>query len=359
MELKETLTAQQASVAIAEGLKRGSGDVEVEILPWADGGPGSLYLLGQGELRYATVKDPLGRSVRACFGLLDGGATAVVEMAQASGLFRLSSEERNPSVTSTFGTGQLIRKALEAGCREILVCVGGSATNDGGAGALRALGLRLWNAKNELLREGGAALRDLDRVDWEEGAPRLGEAKLSALVDVEAPLLGPSGAARSFAPQKGASPEQVEVLEAALSRFASVMSSASGKQLENTPGAGAGGGLAFGLLSGCGARCQPAFEVFCERTQLERRIQRCDVLLTAEGRLDPQTLLGKGPHRLAQLAQRLGKPCVLFAGSALPLGDASVLWSEVRVLSARAELPTIAQATERLLESAREWAAAL
>jgi glycerate kinase len=358
LELKGTLTAAEAANAIAEGLKLGSSEVKVELLPWADGGPGSLDLLvstGGGEIRSAEVRDPLGRVVSARWGLLDLGATAVVEMAETSGLWRLAQHERDPKVTSSYGTGQLMGEALRLGCEQILVCIGGSATNDAGAGALRALGLELSNMAGEALPEGGIALGQLARVGLSHLNPRLKHVRVTALVDVSVPLLGPRGATRTFAPQKGASAADVEALEYGLARFASLMAKESGARLDETPRAGAGGGMAFGLMAGCRAQCRPAFELFAERTQLQRRIQECDVLLTAEGRLDTQTLLGKGPFRLAQLARSLGKPSVLFAGSAESPEGAGAPWSEVRILSPGGPIPTVAESADLLRASARAW----
>jgi len=287
----------------------------LDVLPLADGGPGTVEVLRRalgGERREAWVQDPLGRKVRAEWGWCPPGL-AVIEMSAASGLWRLAQHERAPREASTFGTGELIRAALEAGCSELLLGAGGSATNDGGAGALFALGARALDVRGaQTLQVERAIQLDLTGMDH-----RLMEITLTLATDVNAPLLGPTGATRVFGPQKGASAADLETLERRMEHWAELLETATGRRWREQPGAGAAGGLAFGLMALL-AQVRSGFEVIAERTGLRARILECDRVLTGEGRFDAQTALGKGPWRLTQMAQESGRPTTLFAGSVGP-----------------------------------------
>jgi glycerate kinase len=264
-----------------------------------------------GERRVLTVQGPLGAPVQAAWALLESGRTAIIEMAAASGLSLLRPEELDARHASTYGTGELIRAALDAGCSRVIVGLGGSATNDGGAGALTALGYRFLDVEGQPLPPGGAALRRLARVDTSQRHPQLMEVELLAATDVTSPLLGPNGASRLFGPQKGADPQAVEELEEALAYFAQGLA----PEFIRVPGAGAAGGFGFGLAVLAGANIVSGYGLVAQALHLERRVAVADTVITGEGQFDRQTALGKGPGALARSGKDLGKPVVLFAGS--------------------------------------------
>ncbi len=350
-EFKGTLSAAEATRALAAGLQRSRPELKLTLLPLADGGPGTLEAwlqAGGGRRVSARAADPLGRPVDAAFGLSDDGQTALVEIAQASGLWRLQPGERNPLRAGTRGTGELILAALATGARRLVIGLGGSATVDGGAGALAALGFRLLDADGGPLPDGGGALERLAAIDRAGAAPRLAEVALLAAVDVAAPLLGPTGAARLFGPQKGASPADVEVLERGLQRLVALAPLPA-----DTAGAGAAGGLGYGLAAFAGARLQPGFELLASLWRLDERLAAVDVVLTGEGRLDAQSALGKGPAALARRARAAGKRVVAFVGSAEP--GTERLFDEVTV----APGTDAASAATALEDAAARWAARL
>ncbi|HEX9507886.1 MAG TPA: glycerate kinase, partial [Myxococcales bacterium] len=282
---------------------------------------------------------------------------AVIEMAAASGLSLLTAEERKPSLTSTYGTGQLISAALDAGCARIAVGMGGSATNDGGAGAVEALGIRFFGAGGQPLARGGAALCQLDRIDLKHRNRRLDEVELCVAVDVINPLLGSTGATHIYGPQKGGDPEGLSPLERGMTRLAEIARATLKKDFASIPGAGAAGGLAFGLMAFCGARLKSGFEWFAEVLDLEQRIEQADLVLTGEGRLDAQTFFGKGPGALANLAKRKGKRTVIFAGAVEhPTPSAPFPFDEVVRIPGPAEQTSGDSAATRLALAATTWA---
>ncbi|HVE85602.1 MAG TPA: glycerate kinase, partial [Myxococcales bacterium] len=310
-ELKGTLTAAQAAEAISRGILAALPEAEVDLAPVADGGPGTVDAFARATgaaVVEIPAEDPLGRTVQATFAIQ--GERAVIEMAAASGLWRLAPEERDPRRASTRGTGQLAAAALHLGCRELWIGLGGSATSDGGAGALEALGARFLDAGGNPLPPGGAALARLERVDLAAVEARLREAKMVALTDVRAPLFGPSGAAVVFGPQKGASPEVVAELDRAMERLHQVVLGQLGRDLASAPGAGAAGGLGYGLLALAGAEVRDGFAAVAELLGLRELIRRADVVVTAEGRFDGQTAMGKGPSALAVMASEERRPTV-------------------------------------------------
>lgn len=315
-EFKGSLTAIEAARAIALGVRDALPDADVVEAPMSDGGPGlvdaMLAAIG-GERVEAKVRDPLMRSVRAAWAVLRDG-TAVIEMAAASGLVLLSAAERDPLAATTFGTGELIRAALDLGCKEIIVGVGGSATVDGGAGAMQALGARLLDARGDAVAPGGAALAQLDRIDMSGVDPRLAVTRVRVASDVTNTLCGPAGAAAMFGPQKGASPRDVETLEAALRHFAEIVARDCGIDLLSLRGGGAAGGLAAGLAA-LGATIEPGFALVAEATGLEAKVAAADVVITGEGRLDAQTQYGKTASGVAALARKHGKRVAVIAGS--------------------------------------------
>ena len=354
-EFKGTLTGPEAAKAIARGLSAAHPEWEVHEVALADGGPGTLDALvrARGGVRHRLrVEDPLGRRVEAEWASLPDG-TAVVEMAQASGLSLLRVDERDPLRGSTFGTGELIRAALDAGHPDLLIGAGGSATNDGGAGALEALGYGFLDSKGRPLGRGGGALSRLARIDSSGRHPALGRAQLRIATDVRNPLLGPTGATAVFSEQKGATVEAKEWLESALDHFARVVSTIAGRDLSQMAGGGAAGGLAFGLAALAGGRIVGGFAEVSEALQLPEQISRADLVITGEGRLDAQTGYGKGPAAVAAEARRMGRRAVCFAGR---VEAGRELFDEVVEVS-RERVPTSKEEAASLLEaSARTWA---
>ena len=317
-EFKGSLTAKEAAEAIAEGLRRALPDAELDIVPMADGGPGIVQAIlsaRAGQEATCQAQDPLGRPVTAVWGLLEEGPTAVIEMAAASGLVLLKSEERDPRRTSTYGTGQIIQAALDADCRRLIIGVGGSATNDGGAGMAQALGARLLDEKGRDLPPGGTALRHLDRIDVSGLDPRIADSHVLVACDVTNPLCGPLGASMVYGPQKGATPEMIEELDAALAHYAQVIRRDLGVDIISLPGAGAAGGIAGGLVAFLNAEIRPGAELVAQIVGLRERLRRADIVFTGEGRLDAQTPFGKTVATVARLAKEQGRPVVALAGS--------------------------------------------
>jgi glycerate kinase len=321
LEFKGSLTAGQAARAMERGVRRGWPEAEVVRLPLADGGPGTADALVEalgGRWHTVPAHDALGRPIDAQWASWDDGASGVVEMARASGLALLAPSERDAKVTSTFGTGELIAHAVAQGVRRLLVGVGGSATNDAGAGALQALGYVLLDAGGRPLPPGGLALRNLDRIDASRILPALRDLRMTVMTDVLNPLCGPQGASHVYGPQKGASPADVLVLDAALAHFAEVVKRDLGVDAAELPGTGAAGGLSYGLMVGCGAQITRGFQHLAEVVGLDAHLARVDWVLTGEGSLDAQTLHGKGPLELARRARSMGKRIVAFAGRVDP-----------------------------------------
>ncbi|MFS0896041.1 glycerate kinase [Mycolicibacterium litorale] len=319
---KESMTAAQAIAAMRDGVRAALPDAECVGVPMADGGEGTVDAVVDaldGERVTVEVADALGRPVCAGYGYVPSRRLAVIEMAAAAGLELIPPPERDVLRASTFGVGQLIADALDRGATEFLVGLGGSATNDAGAGMLTALGVSLTDAEGAPLPPGGAALADLHRIDVSDLDPRLAGVRIQLACDVTAPLLGPRGASAVFGPQKGAAPADVDRLEAALGRFAEVADAAHA----DTPGAGAAGGLGFALLEFLGATSRPGVDVVAETVGLEQALQGAAWVFTGEGGVDAQTLMGKTPYGVAQVAARTGTRVVIFAGR---VGDdASVL----------------------------------
>ena len=314
---KGSTSSLETAKAIERGIRAVSPDCEVQLCPVADGGEGTVDALvasGSGEIRTCIVQDPLGRNVEACWGLLPD-SWAVIEMAQASGLPRLAPEERDPSITSTYGTGQLITAALDAGCRHILVGIGGSATNDGGAGMACALGVKLLDADGFPLPPGGGALSRLDAIDCSGLDKRLGDVEILVASDVTNPLCGPEGASAVYGPQKGGTPEMLKRLDSALAHYGQKLIDTFGQDLTDLPGAGAAGGLGIGLMAFCGAQLRPGSDIIFERLDLERLVVWADLIFTGEGRVDTTSINGKLLSGIGRLASRYGKPVIALAGS--------------------------------------------
>ena len=316
---KGSLTALQAAEAIRDGILAVLTDAEIVLVPIADGGDGTVDALVAatgGERRALPVRGPLGEPVEADYGLLEQGQTAVIEMAKASGLSLLPPSRRNPAVTTTYGVGELLQHAYDAGARRFIVGIGGSATNDGGAGMAQALGYHLLDDQGHELPPGGLALQRLARIDPGGVHADWKQAGVDVACDVTNPLTGPSGASAVYGPQKGATPELVAELDRALKRLAEVVRRDLGIDVEHVPGAGAAGGLGAGLVAFTGARLAPGAEMVMDALKLDERLNGASLVITGEGRLDSQTArFGKGPAAVARHARNAGIPVIGIGGS--------------------------------------------
>ncbi len=311
---KGSIGSIEAGNAAAEGARRVFPDAKCVIRPLADGGEGTVEALVAGlggELRKVEVTGPAGRPVAATYGVASD--TAIMEMAQAAGITLVSGAERNPLHTTTFGVGEMIRDAIAQGCSRFIVGIGGSATNDAGAGMLQALGFRLLDSAGVEIPRGGAALVRLESIDRAGAMPELAECTFRIACDVTNPLCGETGASAVFGPQKGATPEMVELLDAALAHFAAVADSDG-----DFPGAGAAGGLGFAFREFLGGELKSGVDIVLEETRLKDAIRDADIVVTGEGRLDAQTVMGKAPIGVARLAKRFGRKVIAFSGCATP-----------------------------------------
>jgi glycerate kinase len=323
---KESLTALAVANEIEAGFREFFPDAHYLKLPVADGGEGTVQAMidaSGGRRIELQVTGPLGEPVAAFYGLMGDGATAVIEMAAASGLELVPPARRNPLHTTSFGTGQLILDALDAGARRFVLGVGGSATNDGGAGMLQALGGRLLDTAGADLNAGGGALAALARIDLSALDTRLKDCVFDIACDVSNPLVGPQGASAIFGPQKGATPAMVEQLDANLRHYAAVIARDLGQQVAEVPGAGAGGGIGAGMMVFLGGRLRPGSEIVMAAVGLDAAVADADLVLTGEGRIDGQTIHGKTPIGVARVAKRHGKPVIAIAGG-LAAGAAAV-----------------------------------
>ena len=318
---KQSVGARAAAVAIARGVRRAAPDAVVTLIPVADGGDGTLAALidtSGGRFLEASVSGPLGEMRTARWGVMGDGQTAVIEMALASGLALLSDAERDPRRTSTYGTGQLMAAALDAGYSRIIVGLGGSATNDGGAGMAAALGVRFRDVGGRDLEPGGAALSRLAHIDTGEAHPGLARATVIGATDVTNPLCGDTGASAIFGPQKGATPEMVAELDGCLSNLAQVIAGDLGIAVADTPGAGAAGGLGAGLLAFAGAELRSGIDLVCDALDFDRHAAGADLVITGEGRADRSTVFDKTPVGIARRSRRFGVSTLLLAGSLGP-----------------------------------------
>ena len=315
--LKGSLSPFEAADAIGRGVRAAVASAEIVTLPIADGGDGTSAVLiaaNGGQTRDTIVADPLGRPVRGSYGLLDGGRTAVLDVATASGLSLLSNAERDPLTATSRGTGKLINAALDAGCERVILGVGGSATVDGGAGLLAALGVALLDADGTPIPAGGAGLSRLSRIDVTRAHPALSRVELRVACDVDSPLLGPYGAARLFGPQKGATGRAVLELERNLEHFADVIAKTFGRDVRSVVSGGAAGGIAAGMHGVLGAVLEPGIDLVLEAVGFDEALVGADLVFTAEGFLDSQSLRNKGPCGVGRWARRRGVPVVALAG---------------------------------------------
>ena len=313
-KFKGSLGAAEVAQHLAAGLREALPDAEITTLPIADGGEGTATVIcsaAGGEWHTCAVHDALGSIVSARYCTVDGGRTAVIEMSEAAGLWRVPERQRNPETASSFGVGEMLLDATRRGARQIVIGLGGSATNDGGAGMARALGFRFVTAAGNDISEGVTDLLQLETI---VRPASLQLPPIIAAVDVQTPLLGANGATRVFGAQKGATPAQVETLERALARLESVVVCDLGQSVSEIPGSGAAGGLGFGLAAFCGASIESGFDVVANHIGLEAAVRGHDVVITGEGRLDSQTLCGKAPGGVARLARNLGKRAYAVVG---------------------------------------------
>ena len=319
--LKGSLTAAQAGRAIAQGVRAVYPQAEIAIVPVADGGEGTVQALvdaTDGKIIQHSVTGPLGEPVMAFYGILGDGRTAAIEMAAASGLPLVPPERRDPRITTTYGVGELILAALERGSRHFIIGIGGSATNDGGAGMAQALGASLTDKQGFSIARGGAALSTLHHISIDGMDARLQECTFEVACDVNNPLTGPTGASAVYGPQKGATPAMVTELDSALAHYATVIERDLGLSVRDIPGAGAAGGLGAGLLAFLHSTLRPGAHIVLEAVKLEEPLRQADLVITAEGQLDSQTAYGKSVGAVAALAKRYGLPVLALAGS---LGD--------------------------------------
>ena len=314
---KESLTALEVAEAIEAGLKKVLPDAEYVKVPMADGGEGTVQSLvdaTEGRLISAEVCAPLGNKVKAEFGLSGDGRTAIIEMAAASGLHLVPPEARNPLRTTSYGTGELILAALAEGVEKIIVGIGGSATNDGGAGMLQALGALLLDANNQPIGAGGGCLQDLAAIDLGGLDKRLAGVEIVVACDVDNPLCGEKGASAVFGPQKGATAEMVQALDSGLQHFAALAARDLGLDIQSPAGAGAAGGMGGGVLLLPDARLQAGVQIVMEAVKLAEKVQDADLVITGEGRMDAQSVHGKTPIGVAHTAKAFGKPVIAIVG---------------------------------------------
>ena len=314
---KESLSASKVAESIRKGIISAIPSASIVLVPMADGGEGTVQSLVQstgGRIIKTQVHDPLMRKITSFFGVLGDGQTAVIEMAAASGIELISADERNPLKTTSYGTGELIKSALDTGVRKLIIGIGGSATNDAGVGMLQALGMRFHDKIGIAINPGGGSLDELRDIDITNMDKRLKTTKIVVASDVNNPLFGPSGASNVFGPQKGASPEMVKKLDNNLSHFARITEKFLKMKFHSIPGAGAAGGLGFGLIAWLNAEIKPGFEIISKKAGLEEKIRDSDLVITGEGKIDAQSKYGKTPYGVAKLAKKYKVPVMAFAG---------------------------------------------
>ena len=314
---KESLSSEEACRAIEKGLRKAMPDARLVKNPMADGGEGTMDTIVKcsgGRIIKCKATDPLGGKITARCGLLDGGNTALIEMAEASGLALVPRGKRNPLKTSSYGTGEMIKFAIERGCKKILLTLGGIATNDAGVGIAEALGYKFLDERGRNIPRGAGGLKFLRHIDAKNAHPALSKRAFLAACDVKNPLCGPNGSAAVYGPQKGATPGMVKEIEANLRNFARVVNNDLKKDVLNVPGAGAAGGAGAGALAFLNASLKPGIEIVIELTRLEEKLKDADLVITGEGRMDGQTVFGKTPAGVAKTAKKYGLPVIAFCG---------------------------------------------
>ena len=373
-KFKGALNAREVAENIAKGLRDVLANANIEVLPMADGGEGTAEAICNARgcsWSQCTAYDPLGRKLDARYGWIEDERLAIMEMSEAAGMRRLAESERNPVRATTFGVGEMILDAANRGAEEIIIGLGGSATNDGGFGMTRALGFRFctsnslttnlsarWREERPCISELTGPVTELRMLETIKKPKNLSLPRITAAADVRNPLLGENGATRVFGPQKGASENEIDILERALTRLADVVAEEFGFDYRDEPGTGAAGGLGFGLMSFCGAQIRSGFEVVAEAVNLESKIENSDVVITGEGSLDRQTLEGKTPAGVARLARKLGKRVFAFVGRATNDPEVREIFDVVyeNMRPRMSEEDNMKRAAELLRENARELA---
>jgi glycerate kinase len=315
---KGSLSSIEAGMAAKDGVLKAKPDTEVIVKPLADGGEGTVDALIEGldgEQIDITVTGPMGAAVSCYYGLLRKTNTAVIEMASAAGITLVPCEKKNPLLATTYGVGEIIRDAMERGCRDFIIGIGGSATNDGGIGMLKALGYNFSDESGKDVGEGGQALAKIASIDTQNRHPLISECKFRIACDVNNPLCGENGATYIYGPQKGVTDDLKKELDAGMANFAKITAASLGKDNSNTPGTGAAGGLGFAFLSYIGAELTPGIELILDAVDLDNDLKDADVVITGEGRLDHQTAMGKAPVGVARLAKKYEAKVVAFAGA--------------------------------------------
>nr|WP_218623503.1 glycerate kinase [Thermoanaerobacter sp. CM-CNRG TB177] len=317
-KFKESLSALKVADSIEKGILKVFPKAVIEKVPMADGGEGTVESLVDatgGKIIKTNVKDPLFRDIESFYGILGDGKTAVIEMAAASGLYLLKDYERNPMITTTYGTGQLIKDALDRGCRKFIIAIGGSATNDGGAGMATALGVKFYDKDGREIGLGGGALSKIYSIDTSNLDDRLKECRFIVACDVANPLIGENGASRVYGPQKGATKEMVEVLDKNLEHYGKLLEKYFNKKIIDVPGSGAAGGLGAGLMAFLNAQLKSGIEIITETLKLEEKIKEADIVISGEGKIDFQTAFGKTISGIAKLCKKHNKPLIVIAGT--------------------------------------------
>lgn len=319
--LKGSLTSLEAGKAIETGIKKVYSEAVTKVLPLADGGEGTVeaLTLGMGgKLQSIEVTGPLGDKILAQYGILSDGKTAIVEMAAAAGITLVSDNKRNPLYTTTYGVGEILLDAMHKGCRHFIIGIGGSATNDGGVGMLQVLGYDMLDADGKPVPFGAAGLKVLCRIDDSRVTPELKECSFRIACDVTNPLCGEKGCSAIYGPQKGASPEDIALMDKWMGDYARISKEKYSHADANAPGAGAAGGMGFAFLTFTNATLESGIEIVLAETKLEDHISKADLVITGEGRLDGQTVMGKAPVGVARIAKKYNKPVIAFAGCVTP-----------------------------------------
>jgi glycerate kinase len=357
---KNALSALEVAKSLKSGLQKVFPDAEMKILPMADGGEGTVEALIDatgGQIISTRVHDPLMRPIESSFGITGDGVTAVIEMASASGIQMITSDERNPWITTTFGTGELIHAALDNGCRDVILGIGGSATNDCGTGMAAALGVKFLDQTGNPVVQGGGMLAEVVRIDMSGLDERIKDTKIMVACDVTNPLTGPDGASHVYGPQKGANPDMVKKLDSNLERFSGLIAEQLGKEVGNIPGAGAAGGLGAGLIAFLDGELVEGVPIIAAKTGLDEAVAKTDIVITGEGGIDFQTQFGKTPYGVAQVAKKHGKPVIAVTGT---IGEgAEELYNQgidvvVSILDKPLSLEEAIKQTPNLLEATGE-----
>lgn len=317
-KFKESLSALKVADSIEKGILKVFPKAVIVKVPMADGGEGTVESLVDatgGKIIKTNVKDPLFRDIESFYGILGDGKTAVIEMAAASGLYLLKDYERNPMITTTYGTGQLIKDALDRGCRKFIIAIGGSATNDGGAGMATVLGVKFYDKDGIEIGLGGGELSKIYSIDTSNIDDRLKECEFIVACDVANPLIGENGASRVYGPQKGATKEMVEVLDKNLEHYGKLLEKYFNKKIIDVPGSGAAGGLGAGLMAFLNAQLKNGIEIIIETLKLEEKIKEADIVISGEGKIDFQTAFGKTISGIAKLCKKHNKPLIVIAGT--------------------------------------------